>query len=172
MGPSLQGPYIMTFSTGSLYHDFALPDAVVAASESGIDVALSSNGSRFTRDIADRIMPHLKWVRISVLAASESVYTQLHGTSAKTWQAVFNNLASMAEVVEQKNLSTVLGIQTCLLPENGDDIVSLASTVKQMGFKYISDQADNYICTEQNKCNSSCHGHRSLHVSCYSQYRA
>jgi len=116
----------------------SLPDAVVTASENGVDVALSSNGSRFGRDVAEQMLPHLKWVRVSVLAASRENYTRLHGTNEKTWASAFENLAAIAEIKHRRGLKTILGIQTCLLPESGPEILPLTEFARTHGFDYIT----------------------------------
>ncbi|HHK60580.1 MAG TPA: radical SAM protein [Desulfobacterales bacterium] len=116
----------------------ATPEAIVTADRHGVDVAMSSNGSLFTPEVAREILPHLKWVRISVLARSEEAYCALHGASSRSWRAVFDNLAAMSETVRRQGLGTVLGVQTCLLRENGDEIVPLVRHVKELGFHYIT----------------------------------
>ena len=56
----------------------ALPEAIIEAKKSGLDVAMSTNASLLKKEVSQKILPHLHWIRISVLAASKEAYCRLH----------------------------------------------------------------------------------------------
>ncbi|KPA15096.1 radical SAM domain protein [Candidatus Magnetomorum sp. HK-1] len=116
----------------------ATPDAIQLASKLGVDVALSTNASLLNEKMACKILPNLKWLRISVLARTKNNYCKLHGTNEKVWMEVFKNLSRIKQIINDNNLQTTIGIQTCLLPENGDEILPLVSEIKKMGIDYIT----------------------------------
>jgi len=125
-------------SQGEPLLNTATPDAIVLADQRGVDVALSSNASLLNEKIACKILPHLKWLRISVLARSKEAYCKLHGTNENVWANVFKNLSNLKKIVNEYNSKTTIGIQTCLLPGNEKEVLPLIADLKEMGLDYIT----------------------------------
>ena len=47
--------------------------------KAGIDVALSTNGVLFTKDVAEKCLPSMTWIRFSIAAASDKVHKVISG---------------------------------------------------------------------------------------------
>lgn len=104
----------------------------------GIDVALSTNGVFLNKDTADRILPYLSWVRVSVNAGTSEKYSFIHGCDTKDFNTVLGNIKYLVKRRNQKRYPCVIGIQSLLLPQNYEDILNLAKIASQIGVDYLS----------------------------------
>lgn len=104
----------------------------------GIDVALSTNGVLFTEDIAKECMDSISWIRFSTSAATEKTYKKVHRGKDGDLEKVFNNIYHAAELKKKYHMKTVLGVQIVMIPDNVDEIVSLAKKVKELGADQFS----------------------------------
>lgn len=125
-------------SAGEPLTNPAVPEAIVQAKKSGLDVAMSTNGALLNRDILEQILPSLSWLRFSILADSRALYRSLHKASFGDHQKVFVNIKTAAEIKEVNKLDTTIGVQTCLLSDNAKEIPLLAKTVKDSGLNYMT----------------------------------
>lgn len=103
----------------------------------GIDVAISTNGVLLTEKLAEQILPFLSWIKISINAGSASGYANIHGTKPDDFEQVLENIASAARFVENNESGCTIGTQVLLLPENADEVESLAQRVKGAGASYL-----------------------------------
>ena len=103
-----------------------------------IDVALSTNGVLFTKEIADEIEEDLSWIRFSVSGGTEETYHKIHRGRIGDLQRVLDNISYASELKKRKRLKTVLNVQCVLIPDNQNEIVDFAKKVREAG-------ADNYI---------------------------
>lgn len=106
--------------------------------EIGIDVAMSTNGVLFTKEIADECMGSLTWMRFSTSAFSDENYQKIHRAKPGDIQKVFDNIAYAAELRKKKNINTTIGVQLVLIPENINEAYKLGLKAKELGADYIS----------------------------------
>lgn len=99
----------------------------------GLDVALSTNGVLFTKKVSEACLESLSWIRFSVSAGKEETYKKIHRGQDGDLNRVFQNIADAAEYKKKYQLKTVLGVQIVMTPENEDEILILAQTVKDLG---------------------------------------
>lgn len=104
----------------------------------GIDVALSTNAVLFDKNIITECLDSLSWVRFSVSAGTEKTFKLVQGAKDGDFDKVLTNIATAVEVKKAHNCKTVLNVQIVMIPENVDEIVTLAKEVKKCG-------ADNFI---------------------------
>jgi len=104
---------------------------------SGIDVAMSTNGVLLVPEMAEQIIPHMSWIKVSINAGSPEVYASIHRSGPDDFHTVIANLRSAACFIKDNNLSCTLGAQVILLPENADEIESLAEQLKSAGVHYL-----------------------------------
>lgn len=109
------------------------------AASLGIDVGNASNGWLLTPDTLERVLPHLKWVRFTVLAGRPASYVRMmhHDPSRLDlfWNAM-HNIAYAVHLKKQKHLPVTLGIQTFLLPEDAGEIIPFAQLALDLGVDY------------------------------------
>ncbi|MGV8108349.1 radical SAM protein [Methanospirillum sp.] len=103
------------------------------AYRSGLDVAVSTNGVLVTQEIAKRILPCLKWIRISVDAASPDVHHQIHQGKESDFETISSNIRQASRMKREKDLSVIVGVQLLIIPENVHEIVSFTRVFAESG---------------------------------------
>ena len=112
---------------------------ILRAAELGIDVGNATNGWIFTPETLEQILPHLKWVRFTVLAGTPDAFTKMmyHDPSAKQvfWRAAFN-ISEAVRIKRKRKLGVTLGIQTFITPDDRDEILAFAKFGIDLGVDY------------------------------------
>jgi len=111
----------------------ALPELVRYAKRQGLDVALTTNGSRFMCDYMDAC----EWIKVSVNAGNPTVYTAIHKCAKDQWDIVWFNIRQAVEYKRKHELKTTIGVQCVLLPENAHTLNELAYTCREVGVDYL-----------------------------------
>lgn len=114
------------------------PEIIQRTKKYGIDAAMSTNGVLFTKEKAVDCMSALSWIRFSIAGATDETYEKIHQCRKGDLKRALQNMADVAMVKRQQKLSTTLGAQLLLLPENKSEIVQLARMVREMGFDYFT----------------------------------
>lgn len=118
-----------------LHRDIA--QIVKHTKSAGIDVSMSTNGVLLTPEMAEKILPCMSWIKISINAGTADSYAAIHGTNPADFRQVLDNISSAACLIKESGLSCTLGTQLLLLPENVDEIELLAARVKDAGARYL-----------------------------------
>jgi GTP 3',8-cyclase len=118
-----------------LHRDIA--EMIALTKKSGIDVAVTSNGVLFKKELAEKVLSHCSWIKFSINAGTPDTYSKIHGTKADDFHVVMNNLYHAAAYREKQGLKCTLGVQIILLPEVEKEIDVLARQVKETGMDYL-----------------------------------
>ncbi len=111
-------------------------EAVRTGKEAGVDMALNSNAVPLTEKLARQVLPHLTWMRFSIMSSDPVQYAKIHGTKAEDLERALANIQRAVEIKQAENLPVTLGIQQVLLPENGDTVAQLAERAREIGVDY------------------------------------
>ncbi|MEI7817329.1 MAG: radical SAM protein [Desulfuromonadales bacterium] len=103
----------------------------------GIDVALTTNGVLLEPQLSKQILPHMRWVKVSIDAGTSAGYAAIHRTDPNDFDKVFSNIESAARLIKTNGWSCTLGAQAILLPENVDEMETLAARSRDSGAKYL-----------------------------------
>lgn len=114
-----------------------IAEIIRTTKHSGIDAALTTNGTLLTEQIAEQIVTDTSWIKVSVNAGSASTYAALHRTQEQDFSRVMNNLATTASTITRLGASCTLGIQAILLPENVGEMEQLAIQARDTGASYL-----------------------------------
>ena len=102
---------------------------ILRASELGIDVGNATNGWRMFPEVAEEILPHLKWVRFTVLAGDPRTFARMMSESEDNthlfWTAM-HNISEAVQIRRKKNLDVTLSIQTFVTPDDGPKLRQFA----------------------------------------------
>jgi len=116
------------------------PDIATIVSQTrsaGIDVAITTNGVKLVPRLAEQILPHMSWIKVSIDAGTAEHYASIHGAAPDDFRKVFSNLEAAAKLISDNGWSCALGTQALLLPENADGLETLAARVKDSGAQYL-----------------------------------
>lgn len=112
-------------------------DIIKKTHVSGIDAALTTNGVLLTESLAEKILGHLKWIKVSINAATGKTYSKIHRTHRSDLDKVLQNMSAAAVLKRKHGHECTLGLQLLLLPENKDEVLLLAKTAKEIGMDYL-----------------------------------
>jgi molybdenum cofactor biosynthesis enzyme MoaA len=105
--------------------------------ESGISAAITTNGTPLKRALAEKLLPHTEWIKISINAGSAKTYAAIHGTKEADFDRVLQNLETAVEVRAAQGSQCTLGAQIVALPENHEELLPLARRVRDIGLDYL-----------------------------------
>lgn len=115
-----------------------LVEAVEAGRASGMDIALTTNGTLLDNKKIAGMLPLLTWIRFTLLASSEKDFYALHRPlNRDCHERVFENLRSCVDLKKQRNLKSIIGVLTCSFDSNISDLENLVLKVKDIGVDYI-----------------------------------
>jgi len=104
---------------------------------SGIDVAITSNGVLFGRKLFEATLASITWIKVSINAATPETYSKIHRTKPEDFPRVIENIREAVKFREANKLSSTIGMQMILLPENIGEAVLLARKAKEIGADYL-----------------------------------
>jgi radical SAM protein with 4Fe4S-binding SPASM domain len=101
-----------------------------SASQSGLDVAFTTNGV-----LLDKLEPVnlCTWIKVSLNAGRQETYAKVHQTKESDWDKVWNGIRG---AVKRKGNCTI-GVQAVVLPENVYEMRELASMCVDAGVDYL-----------------------------------
>lgn len=120
-----------------LLHE-GLVEMVQAASRSGIDVSITSNGSLGTPVLWAELLPHLTWLRFSLDAGSAPVHAKVHGVAQKVFTRTVVSMGQALAVRAERQLPVTIGAQFLVLPENIDDLGNAIDLAGNLGLDYLA----------------------------------
>lgn len=112
-------------------------EIVATTKHAGMDVALTTNAVLLTGSIAEKILGHVEWIKVSIGGATGDTYAQIHRTKQADFNRVIKNLTVAAEIKRKNGYRCTLGMQILLLPENKDEITLLARIARDIGMDYL-----------------------------------
>lgn len=104
----------------------------------GLDVAMSTNGVLLSKDISKECLSSFTWVRFSISAIQEDVYQSIHRGKNGDLKKVLDNISDAIDIKREKGLTTTLGAQCLLIPENQHQILEMAVELKKIGVDYFT----------------------------------
>jgi len=107
---------------------------VAGARNVGLDVAITSNASLLTPELAKEILPHLTWFRASINAGTAETYSKVHRVPAKEFNRVLGNLE---QAIQLRQNNCTIGAQIVVLPENRSEVQILAERLADIGLDYL-----------------------------------
>ena len=114
-----------------------ISEIIVHTKQAGIDVGITTNGVLLTAKLAEQILGSTAWIKVSLNAGCPETYAKVHRTKPEDFERVFSNLAQALEIKKKNGVSCAIGVQALLLPENADEMETLAQKAKDTGLRYI-----------------------------------
>lgn len=103
----------------------------------GIDSSITTNFVFLNEKNVHKIFKNASWVKISINAGTKETYANIHRTKEQDFDKVLENMKLAVKTRKENNFKCTLGAQMLLLPENKDEALTLAKTVKEIGLDYL-----------------------------------
>ncbi len=111
---------------------------VIHSKDTGIDIGIFTNGHLLKKEIAEKILPCLTFIRFSFNGGSAENYAKIHKVGVEVFDKVLENIEIVVKLKEKKNLDLDIGCQYVLLPENKDYLIDAVKTVAATGVDYFT----------------------------------
>jgi len=112
--------------------------SMIAAAQSNMDVALTTNGVPGTYTLYRKIVPWLTWLRFSVDAGTHKTYALVHGTSSHDYERLLMNIQNAVCAKRGSQSGVTISVQFVVLEENVDEIEQFIKLFARMGVDYIA----------------------------------
>lgn len=104
---------------------------------SGIDVALTTNAVFLTKELLNKTLKNISWIKVSINAGTKENYARIHRAHPGDFRKVIENLKYAVRLRSSKKYSCALGMQLLLLPENSKEVLRLAQLARSIGVNYL-----------------------------------
>lgn len=102
-----------------------------------IDIAFTTNGTLMNQRFIEQSLPLVSWIKVSLNAGSAENYAAIHQTRVSDFDLVLSNLRRAVAHKKAQQLTCTLGAQILLLPENRDEVTTLAGICRDIGLDYL-----------------------------------
>ncbi|MDD5434798.1 MAG: radical SAM protein [Nitrospira sp.] len=123
--------------------------------EKNIDTGIFTNGQKLHKELAEKILPGLSFIRFSFNGGTSEVYSHIHNTGLKVFDRVVQNIRAAVQVRKRHKLPVDIGAQYVLLPENMNAVFDAAQVMRDSGIDYfvikpfMQRQFQSYIMKEE-----------------------
>lgn len=114
------------------------PNIINKTKSLGIDAAMSTNGVLLTPDVSKECLKSLTWIRFSTAGITDPTYDKIQCGKPGDLGRVLTNMEAAVRVKKDQGLSTTLGVQLLLLPDNKDEIVQMGKQLREIGVDYFT----------------------------------
>ncbi len=104
---------------------------------SGIDVGITTNAVLLKPELAEEILEHVEWIKVSINGGTPDAYVAVHQCKPADFQRVIDNMKNARRLKDQHGYKCALGMQLVLLPENSKSLFELAKIARDIGMDYL-----------------------------------
>lgn len=131
-------------------------EAVEHAASVGLEVGAGSNGIKLTRDVLERVLPHLTYLRFNFSAGERKRYAEIMGVPQAMFDVVRQNIKDGMEIINRDGLRCSLNMQMVCHPRDGDQIIPFAKMVAELRpvygiVKHCADDRDGTLGVDYEK---------------------
>jgi radical SAM protein with 4Fe4S-binding SPASM domain len=116
----------------------ALIEAVQLGHALGLDIGLATNGLLLDEAASRALLPHLVWIRFTTCAGTPETFARVHRIPERNFATVLENIARAVAVRRELGLSTTIGMQMVLVPENIEEARDAARLARSLGVDYFT----------------------------------
>jgi len=113
-------------------------ELVLRTASEGFELGLSTNGSMLSGRIADVVVDHFTYIRVSVDASEMKVYNQIHSPpEIYGFQTILNNLEEVISKRNQKNSKLRVGAKALVCQANMNYLEEIVNLARDIGCDYV-----------------------------------
>lgn len=127
-----------------------LPDAIVAGNKAGMKICVVSNGTVLTKDVLQKILPHVAFFRISNIEKTPELYARTHGCSEKQFQKAIRTLENAAAIRNKENHGAIITATAIMFDYNSPFIVDTVKMLRDIGVDIVHVKSPGIMHHNQN----------------------
>jgi len=118
----------------------ALPDSIEIGAKKGLAMSLTTNGILLNKEMQERILKHLTYVKFSNLDKNTQRYAYDHGCPEKQWESLIDNIKNAVATREEHDLQILFLATVYLTKKSFHDAYNILKYLKELGIDYVSIQ--------------------------------
>lgn len=107
-------------------------ESVEYAAKCGLKVGIGTNGIALTRNVLERILPHVDYLRFNFSAGERKRYAQIMGLEEKFYDIVLQNIRDAMDIKRRDDLPVTVNMQLVLDPKDEDQLIPFGELAKSM----------------------------------------
>ena len=111
---------------------------IIHAKNRAIDVGIFTNGHLLKKEIAEKILPSLTFIRFSLNGGTSENYAVIHKVGTEVFDKVLKNIETVVKVKKREKFDLDIGCQYVLLPENIEYLMQAVKIFKNTGINYFA----------------------------------
>lgn len=109
----------------------------IAKKEYNLDLAMTTNMIPFTEKNSNSFVANSTWIKVSINAGTAEGYEAIHQTKKSDFEKALTNFERCVNIKVKNNYDCTLGAQMLLLPENENQVETLARRMRDIGADYL-----------------------------------
>lgn len=101
-------------------------ESIEYAAKRGIKIGVGSNGLKLKRDVLERILPNISYLRFNFSAGEEKRYAEIMGVKRSWYHQVIQNVKDAIEIKRRLDLPVTINLQLVCKPEYEDQLIPFA----------------------------------------------
>jgi MoaA/NifB/PqqE/SkfB family radical SAM enzyme len=102
----------------------------------GIKVGLGTNGIALDRELLERILPHVSYLRFNFSAGERQRYSEIMGVKPALYDKVMENIKAAVEIVSSGRANTNINMNLVSDPKDADQLMPFSKLAKELGVHY------------------------------------
>lgn len=102
----------------------------------GLKIGVGSNGILLTRDVLERILPHLTYCRFNFSAGERKRYAEIMGVKQPIYDKVIANIRDAMDIVRTRGLACNVNMNLVSEPRDADQLLPFARLGRSLGVHY------------------------------------
>jgi len=112
-----------------------LIDIIVYIKNKGLEISLTTNGSKLNKENIPVILNNCTWVRISLDAGTDETFKKIHRSN--DFNLVIDNIKEIVKTSKEINSKCTIGVGFLTCNDNIHDMITATDLCKSMGVDYI-----------------------------------
>jgi len=110
---------------------------IVHSKKNNIEVGIFTNGQLLKKELAEKILDSLAFIRFSFNGGTRENYSRIHNVKPEIFDRVISIIESTVKQKEKDKLNLDIGVQFVLLPENIKYLFSAIKVLEDKGVDYF-----------------------------------
>jgi MoaA/NifB/PqqE/SkfB family radical SAM enzyme len=111
-------------------------DSIEHARSVGLKVGLGTNGIAFDREMLERILPHVSFLRFNFSAGERGRYAEIMGVKPAIYDKVIENIRASVEIVRRGDLECNVNMNLVSDPKDADQLLPFSRLARDLDVHY------------------------------------
>ena len=111
-------------------------ESIEYAAKLGIKIGIGTNGIALDRELLERILPHVTYLRFNFSAGERKRYSEIMGVKEPIYDKVIENIGIALDIVKSGRADTNVNMNLVCDPKDSDQLMPFAQLAKQLGVHY------------------------------------